>query len=71
MAVPKKKTSRSRRNMRRYSAAYKLDPIAETTCNFTHDVVRTHTVSMKAIKEGLYVAPAKKAKVAKTKSVQA
>ena len=62
MAVPKKKSSRSRRDMRRYSAAYALDPISETTCKFTHNVVRTHTVSMKAIKEGLYEAPAKKAK---------
>jgi ribosomal protein L32 len=62
MAVPKKKTSRSRRDMRRYSAAYKMDPISETTCSFTHAVVRTHTVSIKAIKEGLYEPRAKKAK---------
>jgi ribosomal protein L32 len=62
MAVPKKKSSRSRRNMRRYSAAYKMDPISETTCQFTHNVVRTHTVSIKAIKEGLYEPRAKKAK---------
>jgi ribosomal protein L32 len=56
MAVPKKKSSRSRRNMRRYSAAYQLDPISETTCQFTHTPVRAHTVSIKAIKEGLYEA---------------
>jgi ribosomal protein L32 len=62
MAVPKKKSSRSRRNMRRFSAAYKMDPISETTCAFTHNVVRTHTVSIKAIKEGLYEPRAKKAK---------
>jgi ribosomal protein L32 len=60
MAVPKKKTSRSRRNMRRYSAAYKMDGISETTCAFTHNVVRTHTVSIKAIKDGLYEPRAKK-----------
>jgi gliding motility-associated-like protein len=30
MAVPKKKVSRSRRNMRRYSAAYQLDPVTWT-----------------------------------------
>ena len=68
MAVPKKKTSRSRRNMRRYSAAYKMDPISETTCAFTHVPVRTHTVSIKAIKDGLYEPRVKKAK---TTSVQA
>ena len=68
MAVPKKKSSRSRRNMRRYSAAYQMDAIAETTCQFTHAPVRTHTVSIKAIKEGLYEPRAKKPKSA---SVQA
>ena len=62
MAVPKKKSSRSRRDMRRYSCAYKMDPIAGTTCPHTQNVVRTHTVSMKAIKEGLYEPRAKKAK---------
>jgi ribosomal protein L32 len=59
MAVPKKKSSRSRRNMRRYSAAYKLDPVSETTCEFTHQPVRSHTVSIKAIKEGLFEAKKK------------
>ncbi len=62
MAVPKKKSSRSRRDMRRYSAAYKQEDAAGTTCEFTHLPVRTHTVSIKAIKEGLYVTRAKKAK---------
>ncbi|NDF14238.1 50S ribosomal protein L32 [bacterium] len=62
MAVPKKKVSRSRRNMRRYSSAYKMAPVSETTCPFTHGPVRTHTVSMKAIKEGLYEATARKSK---------
>lgn len=62
MAVPKKKSSRSRRDMRRYSAAYKLEDAAGTTCEFTHIPVRTHTVSIKAIKAGLYVKRAKKAK---------
>ena len=69
MAVPKKKSSRSRRDMRRYSAAYKMDPISETTCGFTHSIVRTHTVSIKAIKEGLYEPRAKKTK--STASAQA
>ncbi len=64
MAVPKKKASRSRRDMRRYSAAYALDPISETTCKFTHTPVRSHTISMKAVKEGLYEA-GKKTKAAR------
>ncbi|MBU6153910.1 MAG: 50S ribosomal protein L32 [Bdellovibrionales bacterium] len=70
MAVPKKKSSRSRRNMRRYSAAYQLDPISETTCQFTHAPVRAHTVSIKAIKEGLFEARKKTTK-AKTSSANA
>ena len=77
MAVPKKKSSRSRTGMRRYSTAYKMDPISGTTCAFTHEPVRTHTVSMKSIKEGLYNAAdakklaAKKAKPAAKKSASA
>ncbi len=59
MAVPKKKSSRSRRNMRRYSAAYKLEAVADTTCAFTNTKVRSHTVSIKAIREGLYTPRAK------------
>ena len=65
MAVPKKKSSRSRRDMRRYSAAYQLDNPAQTTCPFTHATIRTHTVSIKAIKDGLYEPRAKKAKATK------
>ena len=69
MAVPKKKSSRSRTGMRRYSAAYKMDPVTGTTCAFTHEPVRTHTVSMKSIKDGLYSAAAvKKAKKTTKKS---
>ena len=64
MAVPKKKSSRSRRDMRRYSAAYQLDGVTQTTCPFTHTQVRTHTVSLKAIKDGTYQPRAKKAKTA-------
>ena len=60
MAVPKKKSSRSRRDMRRYSAAYKMDPVTEGTCRFTQSVVRPHTISIKALKEGLYEEPTKK-----------
>lgn len=62
MAVPKKKSSRSRRDMRRYSAAYELDPISASTCKFTQAPVRAHTISMKAVKEGLYEGGKKAAK---------
>lgn len=61
MAVPKKKSSRSRRDMRRYSAAYELDPISTTTCKFTQTQVRAHTISMKALKDGSYEAGKKTA----------
>ncbi len=72
MAVPKKKSSRSRRDQRRYSAAYKLETPNQTTCPFTHAPARTHTVSLKAIKDGLYQPRTKKAKkTSKTSSANA
>lgn len=64
MAVPKKKVSRSRRNQRRYSAAYQLDAVTPTTCPFTHAPVRAHTISIKALKDGTYTPKTKKAKSA-------
>lgn len=62
MAVPKKKISRSRRNMRRFSCAYQIDPVANTT---TPDgtQVRTHTVTLASL--GAYVEARKAAKTAK------
>jgi ribosomal protein L32 len=48
MAVPKKKISRSRRNMRRYSSAYQIDPVATTT-NADGNLVRTHTVTLENV----------------------
>lgn len=68
MAVPKKKSSRSRRDMRRYSAAYELDPISATTCNFSNTPVRAHTISMKAVKDGSYAGGGNKKAAAKTGS---
>lgn len=44
MAVPKKKVSRSRRNMRRFSAAYELESPTYTTCPECNETVRTHRV---------------------------
>jgi ribosomal protein L32 len=61
MAEPKKKVSRSRRDQRRHSPAYKLDAVTGTKCPHTQNLVRTHTVSMQAIREGTYQPRAKKA----------
>jgi len=49
MAVPKKKVSRSRRNMRRFSAAYQLDPVTWTTSAVNGDQVRPHSVTLDTI----------------------
>jgi|GEM_PF-1197235 len=58
MAVPKKKVSRSRRNMRRFSAAYELDPVTWTTDPATGETVRPHRVTVETI--DAYVAAKKK-----------
>jgi ribosomal protein L32 len=42
MAVPKKKSSKSRRNMRRFSAAYQLETTTITNCPTCNEPVRTH-----------------------------
>ena len=67
MAVPKKKVSRSRRNMRRFSAAYQLDPVTVTT-DTNGDLVRPHTVTLATV--DAYIAARKQRKAARnTKSV--
>lgn len=53
MAVPKKKSSKSRRNMRRFSAAYKMDDVTVTTCPECSEQVRTHSVCNKCLKKGI------------------
>lgn len=60
MAVPKKKISRSRRNMRRFSCAYQTDPVAYTA-GVDGNAVRTHTVTLETL--GAYI-EARKAKKA-------
>lgn len=62
MAVPKKKISRSRRNMRRHSCAYQIDPVAFTT-SADGIQVRTHTVTLENV--AAYVIARKAAKSAK------
>ena len=49
MAVPKKKVSRSRRNMRRFSAAYQLDPVTWTQSTVNQELIRPHTVTLDTI----------------------
>lgn len=62
MAVPKKKISRSRRNMRRFSCAYQIDPVANTTAA-DGTQVRTHTVTLANVAQ--YVEARKAAKAAR------
>lgn len=59
MAVPKKKISKSRRNMRRFSSAYQIAPVAFTTGS-DGNLVRTHTVTLETI--AAYVEAKKAAK---------
>ncbi|MBC7385425.1 MAG: 50S ribosomal protein L32 [Cryobacterium sp.] len=60
MAVPKKKISRSRRNMRRHSCAYQIDPVAYTT-GLDGALVRTHTVTLENVAQYVEARTAAKA----------
>ena len=60
MAVPKKKISRSRRNMRRYSCAYQIDPVATTT-SASGQQVRTHTITLEGLSAYIEARNARKA----------
>jgi large subunit ribosomal protein L32 len=44
MAVPKKKSSRSRRNMRRFAGGNRLLPVTVTTCPQCNSLTRPHSV---------------------------
>ena len=63
MAVPKKKVSPSRRNMRRFSAAYQLDPVTVIASPINGDPTRPHTVTIETI--AAYVEAKKKRKAAR------
>jgi ribosomal protein L32 len=63
MAVPKKKVSRSRRNQRRFSAAYQLDPVTVVTSAITGDPTRPHRVTLETVRA--YVEAKKKHKAEK------
>ena len=65
MAVPKKRVSKSRRDMRRYSVAYKMAPVAITT-NSSGEQVRTHTITLETL--GAYIEARNARKSAKKSS---
>jgi len=44
MAVPKKKTTRARRDLRRYSSAYRLHPVQSFTCKACNAPALSHRV---------------------------
>jgi ribosomal protein L32 len=66
MATPKKKVSRSRRNMRRFSAAYEMDPVSWTTGSIEGQLVRPHRVTVETL--DAYIAARAQRKSAKSSS---
>lgn len=64
MATPKKKISRSRRNMRRFASGNKLLPVTWTTSALTQDPIRPHTVTLETV--SAYVASRANKKAART-----
>jgi len=68
MAVPKKKVSRSRRNMRRFSAAYQLDPVTWTNSVVNGDPVRPHSVTLATVDAYVKLRAEKKAARGSNKS---
>ena len=57
MAVPKKKVSRSRRNMRRFASGNKLSPVTTVFNEQTQQTVRPHRVVSVAAYNESYKAP--------------
>ena len=60
MATPKKKVSRSRRNMRRFAAGNKLDKPTTITCPSCSEPTRPHRVCNCGFYEGKAVLPSRK-----------
>jgi large subunit ribosomal protein L32 len=60
MAVPKKKVSRSRRNMRRFSANKRTDPTQTMTCPSCSEPTRPHRVCDCGFYAGKSVLPPRK-----------
>ncbi|MCM2321687.1 MAG: 50S ribosomal protein L32 [Oligoflexia bacterium] len=63
MATPKKKISRSRRNMRRFAAGNALEKTTTTTCPACSDLKRPHRVCACGHYDGKAVLPSKKAEI--------
>ncbi|HAR44251.1 MAG TPA: 50S ribosomal protein L32 [Bdellovibrionales bacterium] len=61
MATPKKKVSRSRRNMRRFAAGNKLDKTTVKTCPSCSEPTRPHRVCKCGMYNGKAVLPSKTA----------
>jgi large subunit ribosomal protein L32 len=62
MAAPKKKVSRSRRNMRRFAAGNQLDKTQTMTCPSCSEPTRPHRICACGFYAGKQVLPAKKKK---------
>jgi len=61
MAVPKKKVSRSRRNMRRFAAGNKLGKPTTKTCPNCSDITRPHRVCACGFYDGKKIVAPKRA----------
>ena len=61
MATPKKKISRSRRNMRRFAAGNKLEKTTVVSCTSCGEPTRPHRVCACGAYAGKAVLPSKKA----------
>jgi large subunit ribosomal protein L32 len=60
MATPKKKVSRSRRNMRRFGPGNRPDKPTTTVCASCHEPVRPHSICNCGFYAGKSVLPAKR-----------
>lgn len=63
MAVPKKKVSRSRRNMRRFASGNKLEKTTVVSCPSCNEPKRPHRVCGCGFYDGKAVLPSKQAEV--------
>jgi len=63
MATPKKKISRSRRNMRRFAAGNKLDKTTVKTCPSCSEPTRPHRICKCGHYAGKSILPSKNATV--------
>ena len=71
MATPKKKVSRSRRNMRRFAAGNRLEKTALHICKSCSEPTRPHRICACGFYDGKSVIAAKAAKASKQNAAQA